>query len=202
MTTEEVATKRKKKITIKVGLVGDSQIGKTSFMVKYVEGNYNEDYIQTLGVTFMEKTIMLKNIDVVYSIWDLGGQLEFGHMLPLVSNDAVAVFFVFDLTRKATLTSIKQWYRQVRTLNKTASAFLIGTKYDLYIGMDREAQMDILKSARKFAKIMKAPLVFSSSSHSINVQKIFKILLSQTFELKCNVKQLHDLGDPIVEYEL
>ena len=38
-------------------MVGDSQIGKTSLMVKYVEGSFDEDYIQTLGVNFMEKTI-------------------------------------------------------------------------------------------------------------------------------------------------
>jgi hypothetical protein len=41
---------KKKKVVVKVGMVGDSQIGKTSLMVKYVEGNYNEDYIQTLGM--------------------------------------------------------------------------------------------------------------------------------------------------------
>jgi len=42
--------KKKKCVVIKVGMVGDSQIGKTSLMVKYVEGNFNEDYIQTLGM--------------------------------------------------------------------------------------------------------------------------------------------------------
>jgi hypothetical protein len=42
-------SKKKKKVVVKVGMVGDSQIGKTSLMVKYVEGNFNEDYIQTLG---------------------------------------------------------------------------------------------------------------------------------------------------------
>ena len=42
-------SKSKKKVVVKVGMVGDSQIGKTSLMVKYVEGHFNEDYIQTLG---------------------------------------------------------------------------------------------------------------------------------------------------------
>lgn len=87
--------KKKKKVVVKVGMVGDSQIGKTSLMVKYVEGNFNEDYIQTLGkpalraepsqltlitapwvftgVNFMEKTISLRNTDITFSIWDLGG---------------------------------------------------------------------------------------------------------------------------------
>lgn len=42
-------------------------------------------------------------------------------MLPLVSNDAVAILFMFDLTRKATLNSIKEWYRQARGFNKVSS---------------------------------------------------------------------------------
>lgn len=55
--------------------VGDSQIGKTSLMVKYVEGTFDEDFIQTLGVNFMEKTISLRNNEITFSIWDLGGML-------------------------------------------------------------------------------------------------------------------------------
>lgn len=163
-------------VVLKVGMVGDSQIGKTSLMcvsqaptlgfrltfllrrVKYVEGSYDEDYIQTLGpspcsspsprsarltcsshpgVNFMEKTvrpsprtpidsyielvhpqISIRNTEITFSIWDLGGQREFVSMLPLVCNDAVAILFMFDLSRKSTLNSIKEWYRQARGFNK------------------------------------------------------------------------------------
>ena len=66
----------------------------------------------------MEKTITLRNTEVTFSIWDLGGQREFISMLPLVCNDAIAMLFMFDLSRKSTLTSIKEWYRQVRGLNQ------------------------------------------------------------------------------------
>ncbi|KAG0305628.1 septum-promoting GTP-binding protein 1, partial [Dissophora globulifera] len=59
-------------VVIKVGMVGDSQIGKTSLMVKYVEGSFDEDYVQTLGVNFMEKTISIRNTEITFSIWDLG----------------------------------------------------------------------------------------------------------------------------------
>ena len=105
-------------VVVKVGMVGDAQVGKTSLMVKYVEGKFDEDYIHTLGVNFMEKTIALRNTEITFSIWDLGGHREFISMLPLVCNDAVAILFMFDLSRKATLTSVKEWYRQVRSINK------------------------------------------------------------------------------------
>lgn len=159
-------------VVIKVGMVGDAQIGKTSLMVKYVEGSWDEDYIQTLGVNFMEKTVSIRNTEITFSIWDLGGQREFVNMLPLVCNDAVAILFMFDLTRKSTLNSIKEWYRQGRGFNKTAIPFLVGTKYDHFVNFPREEQEEISKQARRFATAMKASLIFSSTSHSINVQKV------------------------------
>lgn len=129
-------------VVLKVGMVGDSQIGKTSLMVKYVEGTFDEDYIQTLGewpiirvlglvlhsqlspsasgVNFMEKTISVRRTTITFSIWDLGGQREFVNMLPLVCNDAIALLFMFDLTRKSTLNSVKEWYRQARGFNKVS----------------------------------------------------------------------------------
>lgn len=82
----------------------------------------------------MEKTISIRNTEITFSvryrqiiyltqIWDLGGQREFVSMLPLVSNDAVAILFMFDLTRKATLNSVKEWYRQARGFNKVSVNF-------------------------------------------------------------------------------
>lgn len=188
-------------VVIKVGMVGDAQIGKTSLMVKYVEGSWDEDYIQTLGVNFMEKTISIRNTEITFSIWDLGGQREFVNMLPLVCNDAVAILFMFDLTRKSTLNSIKEWYRQGRGFNKTAIPFLVGTKYDHFVNFPREEQEEISTQARRFAKAMRASLIFSSTSHSINVQKIFKIVLSKAFDLKCTIPEIENTGEPLLIYQ-
>ncbi|CAN3355514.1 protein Tem1p [Diutina catenulata] len=188
-------------IALKIGLIGDSQIGKTSLMVKYVEGSFDEDYIQTLGVNFMDKTIQIRNTSILFSIWDLGGQKEFIPMLPLVSNDAVAILFMFDLTRKSTLNSIKEWYRQVRGFNKTAIPFLVGTKYDQFVDMSDSDQMEITQQAKRFAQAMKSPLVFCSVSHSINIQKIFKIILSKAFDLKLNIEEITNVGEPILLYK-
>ncbi|KAI9783235.1 MAG: hypothetical protein M1839_004075 [Geoglossum umbratile] len=197
----EQAARNKNSVVIKVGMVGDAQIGKTSLMVKYVEGSWDEDYIQTLGVNFMEKTISIRNTEITFSIWDLGGQREFVNMLPLVCNDAVAILFMFDLTRKSTLNSIKEWYRQGRGFNKTAIPFLVGTKYDHFVNFPREDQEEISNQARRFAKAMRASLIFSSTSHSINVQKIFKIVLSKAFDLKCTIPEIENVGEPLLLYQ-
>jgi len=73
----------------------------------------------------MEKTISIRNTEITFSIWDLGGQREFVNMLPLVCNDAVAILFMFDLSRKSTLNSIKEWYRQARGFNKARCPLLL-----------------------------------------------------------------------------
>eukprot|EP00126_Sphaerothecum_destruens_P005308 Sdes_comp18691_c0_seq1m8975 len=148
----------------------------------------------------MEKTISIRNTEITFSIWDLGGQREFINMLPLVCNDSVAILFMFDLSRRSTLNSVKEWYRQARGFNKTAISLLVGTKYDLFANLALEEQEETTRQARKFAKAMKAPLIFCSTSHSINVQKIFKIVLSKAFDLKCTIPPIRNVGEPIVEY--
>merc|ERR1711924_593130 len=121
--------------------------------------------------------------------------------LPMVINDAVVVFFMFDLSRRSTLSSVKEWYRQVRQMNRNAFTFLIGTKFDIFITkFSEEEQADITRQARKFAKAMKGPLISTSASHSVNVQKIFKIVVSKVFELKCNIPMIEGAGEPLLIY--
>ena len=148
----------------------------------------------------MEKSLHIKNNEITFSVWDLGGQKEFINMLPLVSNDSVAILFMFDLTRKSTLNSIKEWYRQARGFNKTAIPFLIGTKYDLFVEMSQKDQKEITIQAMKFAKAMKDSLIFCSTSHSVNIQKIFKIILSKAFDLKLTLPEMTGVGAPILIY--
>ncbi len=83
---------------------------------------------------------------------------------------------------------------------QNAFPFLIGMKYDHFTNFPMEEQEEITKQARKFAKAMKAPLIFTSASHSINVQKLFKIVLSKVFDLKCTVPMIERIGDPVLQY--
>lgn len=188
-------------LQLKVGMLGDSYVGKTSLMVKYVENKFEEDYIQTLGINFMEKIISVKDRTVTFTIFDLGGgENEFNQMIPLVCADAAAILFMFDLTRRVTLRSIQEWYRQARGFNQMFIPFLVGTKFDVFAGLGMDKQRDMIAHARTFARAMRSPLVFTSASHSINVQKLFKIVLSKRFNLTCNVARMSNVGEPILEY--
>lgn len=158
-------------------------------MVKYVEGKFDEDYTETLGVNFMEKTISLRGKEVTFSVWDLGGQREYVTMLPLVMDGAKVILFAFDLTRIMTLNTVKDWYREARSHNTTAQCILVGTKYDLFYDLDQSEKDRITSVALKYAKAMKASCVFCSSSQGINIQNIFKISLAKVFGLTLNIPQ-------------
>ena len=212
---KETAAKNNK-IVVKIGMLGDVQVGKTSLMYKYVEGKFDEDYIMTLGicvyyklwltiifsqgVNFLEKSLTIKNTDISLMIWDLGGQKDFMSMLDLVCNDSVALFFMFDLSRKATLHSVKEWYVKARKENKKAMAFLIGTKYDKFVELSQEEQEDITTQARKYAEKMKSPLIYCSAQAGVNVKKLFKLVLAKVFDLNPGVEKITNVGEPILEY--
>lgn len=189
------------KVELQVGMVGDAEVGKTSLMVKYVQDIYNNEYTQTLGVNFLKKKVHLGSTEIIFSIFDLGGQKEFVNMLPLTSVGSCCVIFLFDLTRPKTLTSVREWFRQSHGLNADSLAILVGTKYDLFIDMDTEYQERISRTAMKYAQVMNAPLVFSSSACSINVQKIFKIIISKIFGLTLTVPEINEIGDPLLIYK-
>lgn len=202
--TEKVERQKKKSsCEVKIGLIGDVKSGKTSIMVRYVENTFCEDYAHTVGLTFMEKTVNLKNTDITFQIWDLGGNESSGDsskMLQLVCKDADILYFTFDLSRESPVSGIKKWYKLARGLNKTAFPFLVGTKYDIFATKTLEEKTEITKAARKVAKAMKAPLIFCSAANSTNVVNTFKVILSRLFRLQCNVARISSVGDPILEF--
>jgi GTP-binding protein of the ras superfamily involved in termination of M-phase len=169
-----------KEIAVKIGIIGETETGKTSLMIKYCENKFDEAYLQTVGVNYKEKTIPVGDRKIIVNVWDLGGDQENVHMLPLVTNDADAILFLFDLERKSTIVGIKEWYLNSRQYNAGAPVFLIGTKFDCFSTKDQEYVKSMTKTAKKFAKAMKSPLIFISSKESINISKLFK---SKTFFL-------------------
>lgn len=133
-------------------------------------------------------------------------------MLPLVVSEASVILFMFDLTRPATLNSVKGWFKQARQLNKKALPFLVGTKFDLFMKGEADYHAEVCKlvrigwniktnaQARKFAQSMKAPLIFCSSSIPLNVKKIFKLVLARTFDMKPSMAEIHTVGHPLIEF--
>jgi GTP-binding protein of the ras superfamily involved in termination of M-phase len=185
-------------LTVKVALIGSTMVGKTSLMVKYCKGSFTEDYIATLGVQFLEKQIVVKNNAVNIVIWDIGGQKNFMDMLPVCCDGAHAMIFMFDLSAISSLTALRDWYKAAWQCNNTARVFLVGNKFDKYFELPEQERICITNKARKFAAAIGAPLVYCSSTRSINIKKLFQIVIGSVFGLKPKFEQVDDPGKPVV----
>lgn len=188
-------------VSLKVSLLGDCQIGKTSFMVKYV-GDDGEDQngLQMTGLNLMDKMMAVRGAKIAYSIWDVAGDHQSVDHIPIACKDAVAILYMFDLTSRCTLNNIVDWYDRARKWNKTAIPILIGTKFDDFAQLPLEMQWTIVNQARAYARAMKATLFFSSATHNINVNKIFKFITAKFFDLPWTVERNLTIGEPIIDF--
>ena len=201
-------------IVVKVGMVGDAGSGKTSLRRKFLAGNFggaahghnpdDDEHLQyaeqssNIGVNCVDKTVTLRGVPVTFSLWDLGSQRESLSMMPLVASDATAMLLVFDLSRLTSLSTSREWWRKLKAINKSALPLLIGCKYDLFLEHAPEQQDLITTRALHVARTMGAPLIFTSASHSVNVKAVFKVVLSQAFDLPCMLPRVLAVGEPIL----
>ncbi|KAK6946868.1 Small GTPase [Dillenia turbinata] len=187
-------------VSLKISLLGDCQIGKTSFVIKYVGDEQEKKSLHMSGLNLMDKTLFVKGARIAFSIWDVGGDHGSLDHVPIACKDAVAILFMFDLTSRCTLNSVIGWYSQARKYNQTAIPILIGTKFDDFVQLPPDLQWTIINQARTYARAMQATLFFSSARHNINVNKIFKFIMAKLFNLPWTLERNLTIGEPIIDF--
>ncbi|KAI3466226.1 hypothetical protein Pfo_022889 [Paulownia fortunei] len=187
-------------VSLKISILGDCQIGKTSFLTKYVGDEQEQRSLQMTGLNVMDKTMCIQDARIAFRIWDVGGDNKSFDQVPIACKDAVAILFMFDLTSRCTLNSITGWYSEARKWNQTAIPILIGTKFDDFVQLPPDIQWTVVTQARAYARAMKATLFFSSAKHNINVNKIFKFIMAKLFNLPWTVQRNLTIGEPIIDF--
>ncbi|CAJ1979044.1 unnamed protein product [Sphenostylis stenocarpa] len=187
-------------VSLKISLLGDCQIGKTSFLVKYVGDKKEKQGNQVEGLNQMDKTLVVKGARISYRIWEVQGDGKIEDQIPTACTDSVAILIMFDLTSRCTLNSVVGWYREARKWNQTAIPVLIGTKFDDFIQLPIDMQWTIANEARRYAKALNATLFFSSATYNINVNKIFKFITAKLFDLPWTVERNLNVGEPIIDF--
>ncbi|KAL2472979.1 Ras-related small GTP-binding family protein [Forsythia ovata] len=187
-------------VALKISLLGDCQIGKTSFMIKYVGDEQEKIGMQMKGLNLMDKILHVRGARIAFRIWDVGGDRRSFDQVPIACKDAVAILFMFDLTSRCTLNSIIGWYNEATKWNQNAIPILIGTKFDDFVQLPPDIQWTIVTQARAYARVMKATLFFSSATHNINVNKIFKFVMAKLFNLPWTLERNLTIGEPIIDF--
>jgi Ras-related protein Rab-21 len=93
----------------KIVLLGEGRVGKTSIILRYVKGEYNERQISTLQASYFEKKLVLDGNPVELSIWDTAGQERFHALGPIYYRDADGALLVYDITDTESFVKVKKW---------------------------------------------------------------------------------------------
>jgi Ras-related protein Rab-1A len=116
----------------KILLIGDSGVGKTAILSKFVDDQFIDNYISTIGVDFRIKTIDLDNKIIKLQIWDTAGQERFRTITSTYYRGARGIFIVFDLTNLDSYLNISKWLDEINKYSINCCIYIVGTKKDLY----------------------------------------------------------------------
>lgn len=115
----------------KIVLLGDSLVGKTSLVQRYVYDSLSPDVGRTIGAVLHVKKIELDGVFHKLVIWDLGGQESFAQLREQFSVNASGAFFIFDRTRLETLQHIDSWLNALYTSAGKIPVIAVENKMDL-----------------------------------------------------------------------
>ena len=117
----------------KVLLLGDSSVGKTCFLKRFVDGTFQEVYMSTIGLDYRLKVMTLQdNTKVKLQIWDTAGQEKYRAVTKSYIKGSRGVLLIYDISRKETFENIDNWYRDIKeTGDEECIIELIGNKSDL-----------------------------------------------------------------------
>ena len=162
---------------LKIVLLGDPSVGKTSLVKRYVDNMFRMDYMMTIGTDIRTKMISINDELVKLVIWDLGGQPLFADVRATYCKGANGAVLAFDLTRQNTLTNLHGWAEIVwRFVGKVPIA-VVGTKADLK--SIRETSME---RALDFARLTGAKVFETSSKTGEGVEKTFQHIVQQILD--------------------
>ena len=153
----------------KVLLLGDSDVGKSSLILRYTEETFNSKLVNSIGVDFKMKKKEIDGKIIKVQIWDTAGHERFRSITYSYYRGANAIIIVFDLSDKKSFISITEWLKQIeKHAKENVFKFLVGNKSDL-IG-ERKVTYE---EAKQYADEHDLPYIETSAKEGININELF-----------------------------
>ena len=131
--------------TIKIILLGDSGVGKTSIFTRFIYNKFDPHNIATTGVDFESKIFKYKDKSFLITLYDTAGEERFRNITKSYCRMGEGIFIVFDLTNENSLISIKNWVQAVLEENVDSKFIILGNKDDLKDQISKEIIDEHLK---------------------------------------------------------
>uniref|UniRef100_A0A3P8NHD5 Ras-related protein Rab-23 n=1 Tax=Astatotilapia calliptera TaxID=8154 RepID=A0A3P8NHD5_ASTCA len=158
-------------VAIKVVVVGNGAVGKSSMIQRYCKGIFTKDYKKTIGVDFLERQILVNDEDVRLMLWDTAGQEEFDAITKAYYRGAQACVLVFSTTDRDSFQAIDSWKEKVEAEVGDIPTVLVQNKIDLL-----EETVIKNEEAEALAKRLKLRFYRASVKEDLNVNEVFKYL--------------------------
>ncbi|KAJ3207462.1 Ras- protein Rab-5C [Dinochytrium kinnereticum] len=121
-----------KPIQVKLVLLGEAAVGKSSLVLRFVNNEFQENKEPTIGAAFLTQKCRLEDKVIKFEIWDTAGQERFHSLAPMYYRNAQAAIVAYDITKTASLDKAKSWVKELqRQANPNIIIALVGNKLDL-----------------------------------------------------------------------
>lgn len=200
---------------VKLVLLGEAAVGKSSLVVRFVNDEFQENKEPTIGAAFITQKCHLQNRTVKFEIWDTAGQERFASLAPMYYRNAQAAVVVYDVTKPASFIRARHWVNELKSQGSPNIVIaLVGNKLDLSGETEGEPKPPVSEEEESGRKVAfedgqkladdEGLLFYEASAKSgFNVRKIFlaianKIPLEQprssTGRIGADSDQSVDLG--------
>ena len=171
---------------IKITLIGNSGVGKTSIINQYIDQTFDEANAATIGANYSEKVITKNNKEYELNIWDTAGQEKFHSVGKHFYKDAYIVCLVYDITSQDSLEQLKTiWYPDIKKYGEKYTILaVVGNKSDLYEN-DNLADEN---HAKEFAQSINAIFMLTSAKTGDGIEKLFDTLVDKFLSSDFNSK--------------
>jgi small GTP-binding protein len=163
----------------KIVLLGDSNVGKSNILSKYLHNEFNQDSKSTVGVEFGSKTFEIdEKTTIKAQIWDTAGQERYRSITNSYYKGAKGAFIVYDITKKSSFENVDSWLNDLKlNNNENINIILIGNKSDLE--EKREISVEI---GEKKAINNKIGFIETSAKNGNNIEKVFDEMIKNIYE--------------------
>ncbi|VDM32664.1 unnamed protein product [Hydatigera taeniaeformis] len=162
----------------KILIIGNSSVGKTSFLVRYAEDSFTSAFVSTVGIDFKVKTVFRQDKRVKLQIWDTAGQERYRTITTAYYRGALGFILMYDITNEDSFNAVRDWVTQIKTYSwDNAQVVLVGNKSDL--AAERQITTD---RGRALADTLGLKFFETSAKDNVNVKAVFDLMVDIILE--------------------
>ncbi|CAF4013345.1 unnamed protein product [Rotaria magnacalcarata] len=170
--------KSNESFAFKILIIGESSVGKSCLMTRFVDETFQSAFLPTIGVDFKVRTLMIDNYPCKVQIWDTAGQERFRVITTTYYRDAAGVLIVYDVTNGGSFASVRRWLDEInKYCEDSIPKLLVGNKDDIIpINKNSISKEVTTQEAENFAREMNLPFFETSAKDNKNVTEAFYAL--------------------------